>query len=156
MWRIWPLILPVNHQRFVVLHFQIWFIVSPFHRPVWFTVLQLPSLIDHRCKFSHLKFLKLVLFFSEDVGTLSLISFLRSAPFIEKLEMHVSALVSSNVYVTIIPWHCHIMYLYYTTNSYYWSSYFKPQPLRIHLLSLLHILISNSQLKIGCILETFL
>jgi hypothetical protein len=53
-----------------------------------------------------------MLFFREDVDTRSLVSFLRSAPFIEKLEMRKYYMVSSNIDVTIISWHCHIMYLY--------------------------------------------
>ncbi|CAN6208924.1 unnamed protein product [Urochloa humidicola] len=58
---------------------------------------ELPPLIDNPCMFSRLRFVKLMLFFGDDVDTLSLVSFMKFAPFIEKFEMHSS--VSGPLYV---------------------------------------------------------
>ncbi|KAF0891933.1 hypothetical protein E2562_011321 [Oryza meyeriana var. granulata] len=48
---------------------------------------KMPSLHENRYKFFHLKHLEL-LFFIRDVDVISLVSFLRAAPFIEKLRAH--------------------------------------------------------------------
>ncbi|KAF7078989.1 hypothetical protein CFC21_083312 [Triticum aestivum] len=49
---------------------------------------KIPRLMHHRCEFSQMKYLQLRLVYIEEFDTLSLISFMRSAPFIEKLELH--------------------------------------------------------------------
>uniref|UniRef100_A0A0A9BIR1 F-box domain-containing protein n=1 Tax=Arundo donax TaxID=35708 RepID=A0A0A9BIR1_ARUDO len=55
---------------------------------------KMPCLMDNLCTFSLLKHLKLILLFKDDVDNLSLVSFLRSAPFIENFEMHMSVFPS--------------------------------------------------------------
>ncbi|GJN33025.1 hypothetical protein PR202_gb21582 [Eleusine coracana subsp. coracana] len=45
--------------------------------------------IESPCKFTHLKHLRLLSFLNRDVDTMSLVSFLRAAPFVEKLEIQV-------------------------------------------------------------------
>ncbi|CAN6294029.1 unnamed protein product [Urochloa humidicola] len=55
---------------------------------------EVPCFIENPCRFSHLKHLQLLLSYSMDldVDSLSLISFLGTALFIEKLEIHFSSL----------------------------------------------------------------
>ncbi|KAL6641577.1 hypothetical protein ACP70R_019758 [Stipagrostis hirtigluma subsp. patula] len=55
---------------------------------------KMPCLMNNPCKFSQLKHLKLTLLFEGDVDNVSLVSFLRSAPFIENFEMHHSVFPS--------------------------------------------------------------
>uniref|UniRef100_A0A0D9XHD5 At1g61320/AtMIF1 LRR domain-containing protein n=1 Tax=Leersia perrieri TaxID=77586 RepID=A0A0D9XHD5_9ORYZ len=52
---------------------------------------EVPFLTDNACKFSQLKHMGLVLLYFDDLHSLSLVSFLRSAPFIEKLDLRFSA-----------------------------------------------------------------
>lgn len=61
------------------------FLLSPF---------QVSSLLKNTCKFSHLKYLqlKLRLYYHDSGNILSLASFLRASPCIEKLEIHVSTI----------------------------------------------------------------
>ncbi|KAM3318589.1 hypothetical protein ACQJBY_036005 [Aegilops geniculata] len=49
---------------------------------------KIPRLMHHRCEFSQMTYLQLRLVYVEEFDILSLISFMRSAPFIEKLELH--------------------------------------------------------------------
>jgi hypothetical protein len=51
--------------------------------------------MHNECKFSQLRYLKLMLLFENDVDSLNLVSFLMSAPFIEILEIDVSILMTS-------------------------------------------------------------
>ncbi|KAL6608179.1 hypothetical protein ACP70R_041242 [Stipagrostis hirtigluma subsp. patula] len=53
---------------------------------------EVPCLMENKCKFSHLKHLQLLLSYTLDVDNLSLVPFLGSALFIEKLEIHFSSL----------------------------------------------------------------
>jgi hypothetical protein len=57
----------------------------------------MPGLLENPCKFSQLKYLHLdLMIIYEDAGNiLSLASYLRAAPLIEKLELHVSTSSSS-------------------------------------------------------------
>ncbi|KQK01227.1 F-box/FBD/LRR-repeat protein At3g14710 isoform X2 [Brachypodium distachyon] len=48
---------------------------------------EMPYLVHTRCKFSQLRHLKLLLLFENEVDTLSLVSFMMSAPFIENFEI---------------------------------------------------------------------
>ncbi|XP_037422730.1 F-box/FBD/LRR-repeat protein At1g13570-like isoform X2 [Triticum dicoccoides] len=49
---------------------------------------EIPRLMHYRCMFSKMTYLQLRLVYVEGLDVLSLVSFLRSAPFIEKLELH--------------------------------------------------------------------
>jgi len=62
---------------------------------VWFSILQTPCVQGDRSKFRQLKYLQLKFFvLVEDLSNLLwLASILRAAPFIEKLEIHVSILM---------------------------------------------------------------
>jgi len=61
-----------------------------------FPIFQSPALLENSSNFSQLKHLKLLLLHSpEDLDSiLSLASFLRAAPLIEELEIHVSTLLA--------------------------------------------------------------
>lgn len=62
-------------------------------------VFQTKLLSDTPWKFSHLRYLRLKNFADSGiVETNFFVSFLRAAPFIEKLEIHVSALISNYYY----------------------------------------------------------
>ncbi|XP_037422732.1 F-box/FBD/LRR-repeat protein At1g13570-like [Triticum dicoccoides] len=49
---------------------------------------KIPCLMHYRCKFSQMTYLQLRLVYIEEFNILSLVSFVRSAPFIRKLELH--------------------------------------------------------------------
>ncbi|TVU12324.1 hypothetical protein EJB05_45962, partial [Eragrostis curvula] len=53
---------------------------------------KVPCLMENRCEFSHLKHLQLLLSYKLDIDNLSLVPFLGSAPFIEKLDIHFSSI----------------------------------------------------------------
>ncbi|BAF18995.1 uncharacterized protein [Oryza sativa Japonica Group] len=67
------------------------FLLSPF---------QVSSLLKNTCKFSHLKYLqlKLRLYYHDSGNILSLASFLRASPCIEKLEIHFNSYALSHLY----------------------------------------------------------
>jgi hypothetical protein len=62
--------------------------------------LEVSSLLKNTCKFSHLKYLqlKLRLYYHDSGNILSLASFLRASPCIEKLEIHFNSYALSHLY----------------------------------------------------------